>query len=136
MILFHFNTILKLHNKKPIKKWLNDVCIEEGWKIGDLNYVFCDDDYLIEINKTYLNHNTLTDTISFDYSNKYLISGDIMISIPRVVENAKKYNVEFKHELYRVMVHGLLHLLKYNDKNKAEKELMQEKEDYYINKII
>tara|TARA_B100000287_G_C20504502_1_gene730504 strand:+ start:154 stop:564 length:411 start_codon:yes stop_codon:yes gene_type:complete len=136
MILFHFNTILKLHNKRLIKKWLNDACIEEGCKIGDLNYIFCDDEYLIEINKKYLNHNTLTDTISFDYSNKHLLSGDIMISVPRVVENAKKYNVEFKHELYRVMVHGLLHLLKYNDKNKAEKELMQKKEDYYINKII
>jgi probable rRNA maturation factor len=114
------------------KAWLNEVAKQEGKKILELSYVFCSDDYLLQINKEYLNHDTLTDIVTFDNSeDPKKIEGDIFISIDRVKENGEKLGTS-ETELERVMVHGLLHLLGYKDKKKEDKALMTEKEDFYI----
>ena len=121
-----------LQEKLKHKAWLNEVAKQEGKKILELSYVFCSDDYLLEINKEYLNHDTLTDIVTFDNSeDPKKIEGDIFISIDRVKENGEKLGTS-ETELERVMVHGLLHLLGYKDKKKEDKALMTEKEDFYI----
>jgi len=122
-------------NKEEFSFWLNEIIIEENNSLGDIVYVFCDDDYLLAKNIKYLNHNTLTDVITFDYSKNKLISGDILISIDRVRENSNIFGVQFLNELQRVMAHGLLHLLGYNDKTELEEKEIREKEDYYLEKI-
>ena len=121
--------------KKEFSSWLNEIIIEENKILGDIVYIFCDDDYLLAKNIKYLNHNTLTDVITFDYSKNKLISGDILISIDRVHENSNIFGVQFLNELQRVMAHGLLHLLGYNDKTEIEEKEIREKEDYYLEKI-
>jgi rRNA maturation RNase YbeY len=121
-----------LKDKLKHKAWLNEVAKQEGKKILELSYVFCSDDYLLQINQAYLNHDTLTDIVTFDNSeDPKKIEGDIFISIDRVKENGEKLGTS-ENELERVMVHGLLHLLGYKDKKKEEKALMTEKEDFYI----
>lgn len=121
-----------LKEKLKHKAWLNEVAKQEGKKILELSYVFCSDAYLLEINQAYLNHDTLTDIVTFDNSeDPKKIEGDIFISIERVRENGEKLGTS-ETELERVMVHGLLHLLGYKDKKKEEKALMTEKEDFYI----
>ena len=100
-------------------------------KAGEINYVFCSDKFLLGLNKKFLKHNTLTDIITFQYTSKKL-SGEIFISIPRVKENAKKYKTPFENELYRVMIHGSLHLCGFKDKTTAQKKKIREKEDYYL----
>jgi probable rRNA maturation factor len=121
-----------LKDKLKHKAWLNEVAKQEGKKILELSYVFCSDDYLLQINKEYLNHDTLTDIVTFDNSeDPKKIEGDIFISIDRVKENGEKLGTS-ETELERVMVHGLLHLLGYKDKKKEDKALMTEKEDFYI----
>jgi rRNA maturation RNase YbeY len=121
-----------LKEKLKHKAWLNEVAKQEGKKILELSYVFCSDDYLLQINKEYLNHDTLTDIVTFDNSeDPKKIEGDIFISIDRVKENGEKLGTSAT-ELERVMVHGLLHLLGYKDKKKEDKALMTEKEDFYI----
>ena len=121
-----------LKEKLKHKAWLNEVAKQEGKKILELTYVFCSDMYLLQINQEYLNHDTLTDIITFDNSeDPKKIEGDIFISIERVKENGDKL-VTSETELERVMVHGLLHLLGYKDKKKEDKALMTEKEDFYI----
>ncbi len=133
--LFEEDINIKIKNKLAIKKWLKDTVELEKKKLGELNYIFCSDDYLHEMNVSYLQHDTLTDIITFDNSETSgLIVGDIFISVHRVEENAKKFEVEFSDELHRVMVHGALHLLGYKDKKKEEKEKMREKENYYLKK--
>ena len=109
---------------------------EEGKQTGKLVYVFCKDNYLLEKNIQFLNHNTLTDVITFDYCEGQIINGDILISTERVNENSNIYKVNYLTELHRVMVHGLLHLLGYNDKNEKDTKTMREKENYYLNKFI
>ena len=121
-----------LKEKLKHKAWLNEVAKQEGKKIVELSYVFCSDSYLLEINQAYLNHDTLTDIVTFDNSeDPKKIEGDIFISIERVRENGEKLGTS-ETELERVMVHGLLHLLGYKDKKKEDKALMTEKEDFYI----
>ena len=121
-----------LKEKLKHKAWLNEVAKQEGKKILELSYVFCSDDYLLQINQEYLNHDTLTDIVTFDNSeDPKKIEGDIFISIDRVKENGEKLGTS-KTELERVMVHGLLHLLGYKDKKKEDKAVMTEKEDFYI----
>ena len=121
-----------LKEKLKHKAWLNEVAKQEGKKILELSYVFCSDAYLLEINQAYLNHDTLTDIVTFDNSeDPKKIEGDIFISIERVRENGEKLGTS-ETELERVMVHGLLHLLGYKDKKKEDKALMTEKEDFYI----
>lgn len=132
MIKFNYVTEFKLVTWGFIKNWISSCILNEEFKIGELNYIFCDDQYLSELNIKYLKHNTLTDIISFNDSLGRLISGDIFISVERVKENAKEFKVSFEDELHRVMVHGVLHFCKYDDKTKEEKKLMREKEDYYL----
>ena len=118
-----------------IKVWLENVVAEEGKMIGDITFIFCSDEYLLQKNIEFLNHETLTDVIAFDYSKNIQISGDIFISIDRVKENAKIFQETFLTELNRVMVHGLLHLLGYKDKTKKNAKQMREKENFYLLKI-
>ena len=135
MIDFQYIENDKLSNTEDLNLWLNSVIKEEGMLIGDLVYVLCTDEYLLKKNIQFLNHNTLTDVITFDYSGKKIISGDILISTERVAENAKIFNVNYLTELHRVMVHGLLHLLGYKDKIEKDADTMREKENYYLNKF-
>ena len=131
--LFEEDVALKIKNKLNIKKWLKETIEKEGYKLGELNYIFCSDEYLHQMNVSYLNHDTLTDIITFDNSDvEGKIIGDVFISIDRVTENAKKFDVEFTDELNRVMVHGALHLVGYKDKKKEEQEKMRAKENYYL----
>ena len=134
MIDFQYINTDKI-STKDISNWLKDVTTKEGKEIGELVYVLCNDDYLIEQNIQFLKHDTLTDVITFDYCNEGIISGDILISTERVKENALKYEVDFLTELHRVMVHGLLHLLGYKDKSESDAALMREKENYYLKLI-
>lgn len=126
-----------LKNKTKVRQWLTTVAKKEGAQIAELNYIFCSDNYLLDLNKKHLNHNTLTDIITFDTAVtssvvEKQITGDIFISIERITENAEKFNVSREHELHRVMVHGLLHLLGYKDKKPADKAQMTDKEDFYL----
>jgi probable rRNA maturation factor len=124
--------------KKKIRtrNWLTNVIREENNSPLNINYVFCSDEYLSELNKKYLHHYTFTDILTFpDFSNPKKISGDIYISVERTKENAEKFQQAFDKELARVMVHGILHLLGYNDKTPKDRELMTRKEDYYLDKI-
>jgi rRNA maturation RNase YbeY len=132
MVRFFFENKFTLKNRKAIKLWLDQVAKNEKRSIEGVNYIFCDDDYLLEKNIKYLKHNTLTDIISFDYSQGDALLGDVFISTERVSENAVTLGVEEIKELHRVMVHGLLHYCGYKDKTLKEKELMRMKEDYYL----
>ena len=134
-IEFHYETDFLLENTKNFVKWIQNVILEENKKLGEINYIFCNDKYLLGKNINYLDHNTLTDIITFDYCEEDIISSDIMISVERVMENASIFGNSFSEELNRVMIHGILHLIGYNDKADSEKEIMKEKEDYYINKF-
>ena len=135
MIDFQYIENDKLSNTEDLNLWINNVIKEEEMIIGELVYVLCNDEYLLKKNIQFLNHNTLTDVITFDYSDDKIISGDILISTERVVENAKIFNVNYLTELHRVMVHGLLHLLGYKDKKEKDADIMREKENYYLNKF-
>ncbi len=137
MIHFHTEDIkFVFKNKTEIKQWITSVAKGKKRKVGDLGFVFCSDDFLLRLNKEYLNHDTLTDIITFDYSkddNQLPISGDIYISIDRIRENAVKFNKSFENELHRVIIHGTLHLLGYADKTKAAKLEMTKQEDMALN---
>ena len=125
----------ELKEKLKHKAWLKEAAKAEGFRIGELNYIFCSDDYLLDINQKYLGHDTLTDIVTFDNSeDPKMIEGDIFISIERVQENALKFDTA-ESELKRVMVHGLLHLAGYKDKDKTQKELMRNKENEYLKNI-
>ena len=136
MIEYQYIECDEIITSEEISLWLSNVIKEEGKKIGELVYVLCKDEYLLEKNIQFLNHDTLTDVITFDYCENDLINGDILISTDRVEENAKTYEVNYLTELHRVMVHGLLHLLGYKDKKEKDAKTMREKENYYLNKII
>ncbi len=124
----------KLKNKSQVRRWITETIVAEGSKLKELNYIFCSDVYLLQINQQYLNHDTYTDIITFDNSEQEgSIVGDIFISIDRIRENAAKFNVTESDELHRVIIHGALHLLGYGDKNPADKKRMTEKEDFYLN---
>ena len=132
-VSFHSDGVtFDVNNKQKLNSWIVSCVSAHNKSCGDINVIFCDDEYLLSVNKTYLNHDYYTDIITFDYSQKDIISGDLFISISRVKENAKKLNIELISELYRVIVHGVLHLLGYKDKTKLEKEKMREKEDEMI----
>lgn len=116
------------HDEKIVIDWLNQIAAKNNNKISSLSYVFCSDEKLLAINKKYLDHNTYTDIISFDLSDSKEIDGEIYISVDRVSANAKEYAVSFEGELCRVLAHGLLHLLGYNDKNEGQQQEMSDKE--------
>ncbi len=132
MIDFNYETEFSLSNEEEIASWLSRVIESEKKNEGEINYIFCDDDYLHKINVEYLDHDTLTDVISFDYSVGSEINGDCFISIERVEDNAKDFNVAFEEELKRVIVHGLLHYCGYKDKGESDELLMRSKEDEKI----
>ena len=132
-ILFYHEDVkpLKLERRK-IKSWISSVITSENKKTGSINFIFCSDDYLLNVNKQYLDHDYYTDIITFDYVEGKIISGDIFISVDRVADNASKFQVSFDEELRRILVHGVLHLLGYPDKDPAEKTVMTGKEDHYL----
>lgn len=130
MILFFTQTKFKIpYKKNDLKKWIKNIALSENYRVGEVNYIFCDDAYLHTINVKYLNHDTLTDIITFDYTQQNTIHSDIYISVERVRENAVDFNTSFEKELLRVMAHGILHLCGYKDKTKQESELMRQKEE-------
>jgi len=129
MINFNYESDFTLENEEAVASWLSNVILSENKNEGEINYIFCDDEYLHKINLEYLNHDTLTDIISFDYTMGNEISGDIFISIERVLDNAKDYNTSFENELKRVLVHGVLHYCGYKDKSEEDEVLMRRKED-------
>ena len=128
MIDFVYNTDFKLANKEVFSRWLISVANEEGFLIDTLVFLFVDDNEILEMNKKFLKHDYYTDVITFGDLKDKKISGDIAISIERVLDNSKTYGVEFEEELKRVMVHGLLHIMGYNDKESNDKLVMSEKE--------
>ena len=130
---FSEHATFRLKDRLKLRAWLHQVADSHGFTFDNLNYVFCGDDYLLEINQQYLNHDTLTDIITFDYCENKAINGEIYISIDRVKENAKERSVAFKDELHRVMVHGLLHLIGFKDKTKEQKTNMRAQEDLCLN---
>ena len=122
-------------HEKILVLHLNSLIKNELKLLGDISVVFCSDDYLLEMNKQYLDHDYYTDIITFDYVENKVISGDLFISIDRIVENAEKFNTTLLKELYRVVFHGVLHLVGYKDKTDGEVKLMQEKENYYLGEV-
>jgi rRNA maturation RNase YbeY len=132
-IYFHAEEIKYiLPKKKQIRQWIIEVSTLEGKKPGAINIVLANDSYVYDLNVKHLGHDTYTDIITFDYSEKEIINGDVFISMDRVKENARVLGVSFKDELHRVIIHGILHLLGYKDKSKLQKQDMRAKEDYYL----
>lgn len=132
MINFNYETDFILENETDYEDWITLSIQSEKKSLGELTYVFCDDDYLHKINVEYLNHDTLTDIISFDYTEGDVISGDIFISVERVKDNASDFNTSFNEELKRVIIHGVMHYCGYKDKSKEDELLMRNKEDEKI----
>lgn len=122
-----------LSNEEAIRRWILSVLEIEDSAAGEINYIFCHDDYLLDLNKEYLGHDAYTDIVTFDLGEDESITGDIFISIDRVKENAEELGVPFENELQRVVVHGILHLLGYGDKTEAQKKKMRAKEDECLN---
>jgi len=129
MIVFNYETPFELPNEIQTQEWIQKVVADNGFEIGEINYVFCDDNYLHKLNVEFLKHDTLTDIISFDNTLGKLISGDIFISIERVEENAKDFKVSFENELHRVMIHGVLHYMGFKDKSDDDKIKMRNAEN-------
>ncbi|MBT8304467.1 MAG: rRNA maturation RNase YbeY [Bacteroidia bacterium] len=136
MIEYNFETDFDLDDKQGISAWISNVIATEGFILGEINYIFCDDDYLHKLNVEFLDHNTLTDIISFDYSVGKELRGDVFISIDRVRDNAKAFKVNFTEELHRVIVHGILHFCGFKDKTDKDAELMRQKENRYLGQRI
>ncbi|NVK51986.1 MAG: rRNA maturation RNase YbeY [Flavobacteriaceae bacterium] len=132
MITFNYETNFSLSNESQLSQWVEDCIIKNDFKLGEINYIFCDDAYLHSLNVKFLNHDTFTDIISFDNTVGRIVSGDIFISVDRVKENANDFKVSFDNELHRVMIHGVLHYLGFKDKTAEEKSLMRGKEDECI----
>ena len=132
MIAYNYETDFILNQTDLLTAWINQVIDKEGFTCGEINYIFCDDNYLHKLNVEFLDHDTLTDIISFDYTMGNLISGDIYISITRVAENAQLFQTTFENELFRVMIHGILHYCGYKDKSTSEKTEMRAKEDEHL----
>ncbi len=122
-------------SKRKLKSWVQFAIKREGFECGELNYIFCSDNYLLQINREYLSHDYFTDIITFNYVENKLISGDIFISIDRIKENASEYKVSFENELQRVIIHGVLHLLGFDDQDDASQEVMTRKENEYLDEF-
>lgn len=134
MIQFFFEDIDKIEIEANLSNRLENIILSEGKKPGEINYIFCDDEYLLQVNREYLKHDYYTDIITFDYVKGKTISGDIFVSLPRIFENAQILSKDFESEFFRVLAHGLLHLCGYMDKTDEEIAEMRSKEDYYLNK--
>lgn len=129
MIAFNYETSFELKDENGVQNWIEKVVSDKGFEVGEINYIFCDDAYLHKLNVEFLQHDTLTDIISFDNSLGKLINGDIFISVERVEENAKDFKVSFDEELHRVMIHGVLHYMGFKDKSEDEKQEMRNQEN-------
>jgi len=132
---FSEDTTYNLKNKQQVISWVNNSIIKENRISGDINVIFTSDRYLLGINKKYLKHNYFTDIVTFNYCEKDTINGDIFISIDTVKNNSLRFDVNFNVELERVIIHGILHLIGYDDQNDEEKALMREKENYYLDRL-
>ena len=136
MINFNYETNFKLDSEDKLSTWITNTILSEKFKLDEINYVFCDDDYLHKLNVEFLDHDTLTDIISFDYSVGKIIQGDIFISVERVKDNAKDFGVSFSEELNRVIIHGILHYCGYKDKTDNEAKEMRNKENHYLALLV
>lgn len=132
MIEFSSQNDFVLEQPERVEDWLKAAALKESYGIASLGYVFCSDDFLLEINQQFLDHDTLTDIVTFDYTEGTILNGEIYISTDRVGDNAKDFNVTFETELLRVIIHGLLHMCGYGDKTEEEKLQMRSKEDEYL----
>ena len=132
MIQFFFENIDEINIDPDVNKWLENIIMSEEKKVGEITYVFCDDEYLLKINQDYLKHDYYTDIITFDYVKGKTISADIFVSLPRILENTQLHSKDFKNEFHRVLAHGILHLCGYKDKTQEEIFLMREKEDFHL----
>lgn len=132
MIEFSSQNDFVLEQSERVESWLKAAALKESYGIDSLGYVFCSDDFLLEINQQFLDHDTLTDIVTFDYTEGTILNGEIYISTDRVADNAKDFNVDFDTELRRVIIHGLLHMCGYGDKTEDEKTRMRSKEDEYL----
>lgn len=132
MIDFNFETDFQLKHETKLQTWIGDVISAEGFELGEISYVFCDDEYLHKLNVEFLDHDTLTDIISFDYGMGKQVNGEIYISVERVADNANDFIVTFDDELHRVIIHGILHLCGYKDKTEEDAESMRERENKYV----
>ena len=135
-IYYHSECDFQLKDDGSITKWIKNAIGTEDKELGEINYIFCDDQYLLKKNQEYLQHDTFTDIITFDYSEENRLSADIFISIERVKENAITFAVPFETELRRVIIHGILHLMGYKDKSEEEAETMRNKENFYLSKEV
>ena len=135
MIQFFFENIDEIPISTATISWLEDVIKTENKKLGEINYIFCDDEYLLKVNQDFLDHDYYTDIITFDYVKGKTISGDIFVSLPRISDNAKNLVKDFNSEFHRVLAHGILHLMGYKDKTEEEITVMRQKEDFYLNVI-
>ena len=135
MISFNYQIDFNLPNENKISEWISIIIKTENFKEGEINYIFCADDYLHKLNVEFLNHDTLTDIISFDYSVGKIIQGDIFVSVERVAENAKEFKVSFEEELQRVIIHGVLHYCGYKDKSAEHAKVMRERENHYLSQL-
>ncbi len=132
-INFFFEDITPFEIPQTIKDWIIQTIENETKTAGNINYIFCSDNYILQINRQYLHHDYYTDIITFNYCENNIVSGDIFISVDTVKTNAKEYNQNLENELHRVIIHGVLHLLGYNDKTETELFEMRQKEDFYLN---
>jgi len=133
MIQYFFENIDSIGIPEKISDWLENLITSENKKLGEINYIFCDDEYLLKVNQDYLQHDYYTDIITFDYVKGKTISGDIFISLPRISDNASLLSKDFNEEFRRVLAHGVLHLCGYKDKSEEEEKEMRSKEDFYLN---
>ena len=135
-IYYHSECDFHLEKVNSISNWIEETIYTEKKTLGEITYIFCDDEYLLKKNQEYLQHDTLTDIITFDYSEENTLSADIFISVERVKENALIFAVPFEKEIKRVIIHGVLHLIGYKDKSEDEAQEMRNKEDFYLSKIL
>ena len=135
MISFNYETDFKLAEELVVSRWVSSAIISEKFVEGDINFIFCTDDYLHRLNVEFLNHDTLTDIISFDYSVGKILHGEVYISIDRARENASAYNVAFDNEVNRLIIHGILHYCGYNDKLEKDALIMRNKENHYLDQL-
>ncbi|USL96316.1 rRNA maturation RNase YbeY [Riemerella anatipestifer] len=136
MIQFFFEEIEPISISTDISKWLEQIILSEHKKLGKINYIFCDDEYLLKINQEHLQHDYYTDIITFDYVRGNTISGDIFVSLPRISDNASTLSKDYQSEFLRVLAHGVLHLCGYKDKTEEDIKEMRNKEDHYINLFL
>ena len=135
-ITFHNEGVSPSVNTTQISSWLSSCVADLGYNLGELTIIFCDDEYLLDVNKKHLNHDYYTDIITFNYNVEKKLNGDLFISVDRVKDNASVFNENFNMELFRVIIHGVLHLCGFNDKTTSEQREMRQKENHYLSLIV